>query len=490
MLPPRRVGVFDIRQAAAPFRSAPCGMRHEPRSYLFSCCLSAALALLPAPSAGQMPDFTRLMREEGRVVVNVSTTYRLDWGVPDTPLGEPSAEELLRDFLRRQLEPYVPYDYEARSLGSGFIIAEDGYILTNAHVVGGPQGQEIVVRLADRREFEARVVGADRLTDIALLKIDARGLPAARIGDPQRLEPGEWVAAVGSPFGFERSITAGIVSAKGRTLPEESYVPFIQSDVAVNPGNSGGPLFNLRGEVVGVNSLIYSESGGYMGLSFAVPIDFAMEVAAQLREQGRVTRGRIGVHVQEVTGDLARALRLPRPSGALITEVQKDSPAARAGLRAGDVVTRFAGSDVEGHADLVRLTARTPPGTVAAIEVVRGGEPIELRVRVGEARAEAEDGAPPARAPLDVLGLHLAPLTAELRERHGIEGGVRVQRAEGAAQRAGLQRGDIILAVNGEPVAGVADFNRRIAAAGKGATVALLVQRPGGRLYLALRVPG
>jgi len=456
----------------------------------FASCALAALALAAAPAAAQMPDFTRLMRDEGRAVVNVSTTYRAGGATPDVPLSEMPGEELLREFLRRQLEPYVPRDFESRSLGSGFIVGADGYIITNAHVVGGPQGQEIVVRLADRREFPARVVGADPLTDIALLKIDAAGLPRVRIGDPEALEPGEWVAAVGSPFGFERSITAGIVSAKGRTLPEESYVPFIQTDVAVNPGNSGGPLFNLRGEVVGVNSLIYTDSGGYMGLSFAVPIDVAMNVVEQLRARGRVTRGRIGARVQEVTADLAKALGLPRAAGALLTEVQKDGPAARAGLQPGDVVLRFDGQEVESHADLVRLTARAKPGSTVVVGVVRRGAPLELGVRIGEAQAEPAESAAPPRAPLDVLGLELAPLAREERERLGLEGGVRVQRAEGAAQRAGLQRGDVIVQVNGEPVASAPAFHARIDRAGKGATVALLVLRAGGRLFVALRVPG
>jgi serine protease Do len=449
-----------------------------------------ALALAAAPAAAQLPDFTRLMRDEGRAVVNVSTTYRLSWGGPDAPLSETPEEELLREFLRRQLEPYVPRDFESHSLGSGFIVGEDGYIITNAHVVGGPQGQEIVVRLADRREFPARVVGADPLTDIALLKIDAAGLPRVRIGDPEALEPGEWVAAVGSPFGFERSITAGIVSAKGRTLPDESYVPFIQTDVAINPGNSGGPLFNLRGEVVGVNSLIYTGSGGSIGLSFAVPIDVAMQVVEQLRTRGRVIRGRIGARVQEVTADLARALGLPRAAGALLAEVQQDGPAARAGLRPGDVVLRFDGQEVETHADLVRLTAHARPGDTVAVELLRRGAPLVLQVRIGEQQAEPAAAVAKPRAALDALGLELAPLAREERAHLGLEGGVRVQRAEGAAQRAGLQRGDILVSVNGEPVASVSEFNQRIERAGKGATVALLVQRADGRLFVALRVPG
>jgi serine protease Do len=272
-----------------------------------------------------------------------------------------------------------------------------------------------------------------------------------------------------------------------RTLPEETFVAFIQTDVAVNPGNSGGPLFNLRGEVVGVNSLIYSDSGGFMGLSFAIPIDLAMVVVAQLRAHGRVIRGRIGARVQEVTADLAQALGLPRAAGALITEVQKDGPAARAGLRAGDVVLRFAGQAVESHADLVRFTAAAKPGSVAALEIVRRGAPLVLQVRVGEAQGEPVAGAAPPPAALDVLGLELAALSREERARLGLESGVRVQRAEGAARRAGLQPGDVIVSVNGEPVRSVAGFHALIEKAG--AVAALLVERAGGRVFLALRVP-
>jgi serine protease Do len=449
-----------------------------------------AVLLAAAPAPAQMPDFTRLMREEGPAVVNVSTTFRFGWGALDGPPGAMPEDERLRDFPRPPGEPFVPREFELRSLGSGFIVAADGYVITNAHVVEGPQGQEIVVRLADRREFPARVVGADRLTDIALLKIEAQGLPRVRIGDPRSLEPGEWVAAVGSPFGFERSITAGIVSAVARTLPEDTFVAFIQTDVAVNPGNSGGPLFNLRGEVVGVNSLIYSDSGGFMGLSLAVPIDVAMEAAAQLRGTGRVVRGRIGARVQEVTADLAKALGLPRAAGALVAEVQKDGPAARAGLRAGDVVVRFDAQAVETHADLMRLAARARPGSVAELELVRRGAPLALRVRVGEARGEPSAGRAAPRAALDVLGLELAPLSRDERARLGVESGVRVQRAEGAARRAGLQPGDIIVSVGGEPVQSPAGLHALIAKAGAGAVVALLVDRVGGRLFLALKVPG
>jgi serine protease Do len=440
------------------------------------------LAAGPAPAQG--PDFTALVRDAGGAVVNL--TGGLQPVLPDVPLADEDVEDpsLLRDFLRRYFGPSP----DVRSLGSGFVIdAEGGYVITNAHLVG--DGRDIVVRLADRREFEATVVGADPLSDIALLKIEASGLQAVKVGDPAKLRPGEWVAAIGSPFGLERSITAGIVSAVGRTLPEESFVPFIQTDVAVNPGNSGGPLFNLRGEVVGVNSVIYSDTGGYQGLSFAIPIDVAMDVAAQLRAYGKVTRGRIGVRLQEVTTELARAFKLPRASGALVVEVFRGSAAERAAIVPGDVVVRFAGRPVETDADLVRLTAAAKPGATVEVELVRFGAPVTARVRVDEARSTARPSASTLEPERDLLGLQLAPLTARQRERLRVEGGVVVERPGEGGSRAGLLRGDIILSVNGKSVSSPEVFRALLHAAGKGATVALLVQRDGIRQFAPLRVP-
>jgi serine protease Do len=440
------------------------------------------LAAGPAPAQG--PDFTALVRDAGGAVVNL--TGGLQPVLPDVPLADEDVEDpsLLRDFLRRYFGPSP----DVRSLGSGFVIdAEGGYVITNAHLVG--DGRDIVVRLADRREFEATVVGADPLSDIALLKIEASGLQAVKVGDPAKLRPGEWVAAIGSPFGLERSITAGIVSAVGRTLPEESFVPFIQTDVAVNPGNSGGPLFNLRGEVVGVNSVIYSDTGGYQGLSFAIPIDVAMDVAAQLRAYGKVTRGRIGVRLQEVTTELARAFKLPRASGALVVEVFRGSAAERAAIVPGDVVVRFAGRPVETDADLVRLTAAAKPGATVEVELVRFGAPVTARVRVDEARSTARPSASTLEPERDLLGLQLAPLTARQRERLRVEGGVVVERPGEGGSRAGLLRGDIILSVNGKSVSSPEVFRALLHAAGKGATVALLVQRDGIRQFVPLRVP-
>jgi serine protease Do len=438
--------------------------------------------LVSPPAAAQAPDFTALVNEAAASVVNLTGNLRPV--LPDLPLAEDEAEDpaLLRDFLRRYFGPSP----ELRSLGSGFVLDASGHVITNAHLVA--DGQDIVVRLADRREFEAKVVGLDVLSDIALLKIDASGLQPVRIGDPAKLRPGEWVAAIGSPFGLERSVTAGIVSAVGRTLPEETFVPFIQTDVAVNPGNSGGPLFNLRGEVVGVNSIIYSDTGGYMGLSFAIPIDVAMEVVAQLRAHGKVTRGRIGVRLQEVTLELAKAFRLPRAAGALVVDVFQGSAAERAAILPGDVVVRFGGKPVETDADLVRFTAGAKPGAAVEVELVRHGAPLTARVRIEEARSTM----PPAAAlkpERELLGLELAPLTPRQRERLRIDGGLAVERAGEGGSRAGLARGDIILSVNGKTVSSTEVFGAMLHAAGKGATVALLVQRDGARQFVPLRLP-
>jgi serine protease Do len=445
--------------------------------------LLALFLLAAAPAPGQGPDFTAVVKDAGAAVVNL--TGGLQPVLPDVPLADEDVEDpqLLRDFLRRYFGPSP----EVRSLGSGFVIDAAGYVITNAQLVG--DGRDIVVRLADRREFEATVVGVDPLSDIALLRIEASGLQAVKVGDPAKLRPGEWVAAIGSPYGLERSITAGIVSAVGRTLPEESFVPFIQTDVAVNPGNSGGPLFNLRGEVVGVNSIIYSDTGGYQGLSFAIPIDVAMDVVAQLRAHGKVTRGRIGVRLQAVTGELAKAFKLQRASGALVVDVFSGSAAERAAILPGDVVVRFGEKPVETDADLVRLTAAAKPGSMVDVKLVRFGVPVTARVRVDEPRSSAAAVTTQAQPERELLGLQLAPLTARQRERMRIEAGVVVERAGEGDSRAGLLRGDIILSVNGKAVSSPEMFRALIYAAGKGATVALLLQRDGIRQFVPLRVP-
>lgn len=325
-----------------------------------------------------LPNFVGLVKDQGEAVVNISASP-----LPDSQaslLTLPEGDPMLEYFRRFGV---VPEEGSAHaSLGSGFIISADGYILTNAHVVS--ETEEITVKLTNKREYPAQVVGVDALTDIALLKIDATNLQSVKIGDANALEAGEWVAAIGAPFGFENSVTVGVVSAKGRMLPNESYVPFIQTDVAVNPGNSGGPLFSTRGDVVGINSQIYSETGGYMGISFAIPIEIAMNVAQQLRETGKVMRGRIGVQIQELTVELAMSFGLEEPSGALVAAVEQGGPAAQAGMRAGDIILVVNGHAVEGAADLARSIAGTMPGATATVEVWRQGEKLQFSVPVVE----------------------------------------------------------------------------------------------------------
>lgn len=365
-----------------------CAWRSYSRNFLPLFCLCLGLAACSPRDEGDkqttsasqtvaLPNFVALVKEQGATVVNISASPLPDSqpGMLNLPEGDP-----LLDFFRRF--GVVPEEGGASaSLGSGFIISADGYILTNAHVVA--ETEEITVKLTNKREYQAQLVGVDALTDIALLKIDAKDLQAVKIGKGESLEPGEWVAAIGAPFGFENSVTVGVVSAKGRMLPNESYVPFIQTDVAVNPGNSGGPLFSTQGEVVGINSQIYSETGGYMGISFAIPIDIAMNIAQQLREKGKVTRGRIGVQIQELTVELASSFGLDEPRGALVAAVEQGGPAAQAGVRAGDILLSVDGNKVESAADLARFVASTQPGATAAIEIWRQGETLQAKIQVG-----------------------------------------------------------------------------------------------------------
>ncbi|HTY99783.1 MAG TPA: Do family serine endopeptidase, partial [Rhodocyclaceae bacterium] len=347
----------------------------------------AAAALLAASGlaiAQALPDFTDLAEKQGPAVVNISSTQTVKGSRfgGQLPFDEDDPSfDFFRRFMPRQ-HPAIPQDFKNESLGSGFIISADGFVLTNAHVVDG--ADEVQVRLTDKREFKAKIIGADRRTDVALLKIEAANLPTVHLGDPEKLRVGEWVIAIGSPFGFENSVTAGIVSAKGRSLPQENFVPFIQTDVAVNPGNSGGPLFNMKGEVVGINSQIYSRSGGYMGLSFAIPIDVAMEVQSQLRTSGKVSRGRIGVAIQEVTKELADSFGLAKPQGALVATVEKGGPGDKAGIEAGDVILKFDGKAVAQSADLPRIVGAVKPGSKATAQVWRQGATKDLLVAVGE----------------------------------------------------------------------------------------------------------
>jgi serine protease Do len=371
-------------------------------------------------------------------------------------------------------------DMPARGEGSGFIVSPDGLILTNAHVVA--DADKVTVKLLDRREFEAKVLGQDRKTDVAVLKIDATNLPAVRLGRAEDLQVGEWVAAIGAPFGFDNSVTAGIVSAKGRSLPDDTYVPFIQTDVAVNPGNSGGPLFNLKGEVVGINSQIYSRSGGYQGVSFAIPIDIAMNVSEQLQAKGHVTRGRIGVGIQDMDQALASTFGLEAPHGALVSSVESDGPAEKAGVKTGDVITSFDGHAVDAASELPALVAGTAPGKTVPIEVWRDKRPQKLSVKVSQL-SESESVAQNAAGPeAGRLGLAVRPLSSDEKRQIDVDDGLVVEGVEGAAAEAGIRPGDVVLSANGKSVNSVEDLRRAVA--GSKNHIALLVQRGEGRLFV------
>jgi serine protease Do len=462
--------------------------------------LSCLFALVPAACAQrELPDFSQLVEQHGRAVVNISTTQKVGArAMPQLPPGLDEDDPMF-DFFRRFIpqQPGVPGSRDARSLGSGFIISADGYLMTNAHVVD--EADEITVRLSDKREFRARLIGADKRTDVAVLKIDASGLPVVRFGDVSKLKVGEWVVAIGSPFGFESSVTAGIVSAKGRSLPQENFVPFIQTDVAINPGNSGGPLFNLRGEVVGINSQIYSRNGGFMGLSFAIPIDVAMDVQSQLRATGRVQRGRIGVVIQEVTKELADSFGLPNAEGALVSSVEPRGPAEKAGIEPGDVILRFDGKRVEKSGDLPRLVGGTKPGTTSVAQIWRNGTTRDIRVTVAELSDERIDprkarrGAAPESAPApNRLGLVLSELTPQQKRELKVDGGLKVEEVAGN-QRSDLRAGDIILAVIARgkqtPVGTLEQFNKILSSIEPKVGLTVLVRRGDNQTFLTLRAP-
>jgi serine protease Do len=450
--------------------------------------------ILWAPLAvwAQLPDFTELVEKQGAAVVNISTTQSARANAQTPQIPNLQEDDPFYEFFRRFVPQPGPREFQTQSLGSGFIISSDGYIMTNAHVVDA--ADEVTVKLSDKREFKAKVIGADRRTDMALLKIEAAGLPAVKFGDPNKLKVGEWVVAIGSPFGFENTVTAGIVSAKGRSLPQENFVPFIQTDVAVNPGNSGGPLFNMRGEVVGINSQIYSRTGGFMGLSFAIPIDVASDIAQQLRTVGKVTRGRIGVVIQPVTKELAESFGLPKPQGALVNSVEKGGPAEKAGIEPGDVILRFDGKAVNSSEDLPRIVGGSKPGARATVQVWRNKAARDLQVTVAElqddrTRQSRRGGKPPAAAPTQ-FGLTLSELTDARRNELKLEGGILVENAQGAAARAGIRRGDIILSVNNQLVKSVEQFIQMMGQFEKGSIVALRVRRGGNSLYVPFQIDG
>ncbi len=455
------------------------------------CGVTLLLGVMGNASAQSkgLPDFTDLVEKQGAAVVNISTTQIIQnvQGLPNIPEDDP-----FYDFFRR-FAPQIPREQESQSLGSGFIISPDGYIMTNAHVVD--HADKITVRLTDKREFSARLIGADARTDVALLKIEAKGLPTVTVGDPNKLKVGEWVVAIGSPFGFDNSVTVGIVSAKGRSLPQDNLVPFIQTDVAINPGNSGGPLFNMDEEVVGINSQIYTRSGGSMGLSFAIPIDVATQVADQLRKNGKVTRGRIGVTIQELTNELAESFGLSSPQGALVSNVEKNGPADKAGIQASDVILKIGNKPVNSSGDLPRLVAAITPGTRVAVELWRKGKSRRVNIVVAEmpqdgmlAHADKKhaDGSGEI---ISRMGIAASELSADQLQQLQVSGGLLVESVTGSSARAaGLQHGDVLLAIGNVQIRSLAQLNELLKLIPRGRNVALLVRRGDIATYIAIRL--
>jgi serine protease Do len=466
--------------------------------------LSFSLMASASAHAQGLPDFTDLAEKHGAEVVNISVTQSVHNNGPVGGFPGMEGDEQMQEFFKRFGIPLMPGmpgmpgqggapqpDYKSQSLGSGFIISSDGYVLTNAHVIN--EADEVIVKLADKREFKAKIIGADKRTDVALLKIDATGLPKVMIGDSAKLKVGEWVAAIGSPFGLENTMTAGIVSAKGRALPQENFVPFIQTDVAINPGNSGGPLFNLAGEVVGINSQIYSRSGGSMGLSFAIPIDVAIDVSNQLKANGKITRGWLGIAIQEITKELAESFSMKNTNGALVAGVEKNGPADKGGLEAGDVITKFDGKAIGVSADLPRAVGATKPGKIAAVEILRKGSAKTLNIGVGEMPSDGSETAAPSSKPngkveANKIGLTLKELTVQQKKKLNGKNGLLVVESVGAAAQAGIRRGDVILGLNNNESQSVEQFNKQINAVAAGKTVAVLVQRGEATLYVPIKV--
>jgi len=466
---------------------------------------AASAPAVVSPSVAALPDFADLVERTGNAVVNIRTTEkaRVDAG------GDTDEDEEMQEFFRRffgvpiprQQQPDRPQrkkpqqDEEEevpRGVGSGFIISADGYVMTNAHVVEG--ADEVYVTLTDKREFKAKIVGSDKRTDVALVKIDGSNLPRMTIGDSNKIRVGEWVIAIGSPFGLDNTVTAGIVSAKARDTGE--YLPLIQTDVAVNPGNSGGPLINMRGEVIGINSQIYSRSGGYMGISFAVPIDEAMRVADQLRTTGKVTRGRIGVQIGEVTKDVAESLGLTRAQGALVQGVEQDGPAAKAGVQAGDVILKFNGVTIDRATDLPRVVGGTKPGTRSTMTVWRKGGLRDLTLTIAElepdgkgvAKSTKKQKVEPGSA--NALGLSVSDLTAAQLKELNIEGGVGVDATEGAAARAGIRAGDILLRLNNTDIKDARQFNALVSKLDTKKPALLLVRRGDASQFVIVKPHG
>ena len=464
---------------------------------------ASILTIAPAQAQTRtLPDFTDLVEQVGPSVVNIRTLEKAS--ARPTP-GNGMDEEMLEFFKRfgvpipnmprqapRQNRPQAPQDEEAtpRGVGSGFILTADGFVMTNAHVVDG--ADEVLVTLTDKREFKAKIIGFDKRSDVAVVKIEATGLPAIKVGDVNRLKVGEWVMAIGSPFGLENSVTAGIVSAKGRDTGD--YLPFIQTDVAINPGNSGGPLINMRGEVVGINSQIYSRSGGFMGISFAIPMDEAVRVSDQLRASGRVTRGRIGVQIDQVTKEVAESIGLGKPQGALVRGVEVGSPAEKAGVEAGDIIIKFEGKAIEKSSDLPRMVGSVKPGTKSTLTVFRRGGAKDLSVVIGEVEPDKvakktpdKEEKPKASNAAQMLGLTVSELTDAQRKELKIKGGVKVDAAVEGAARAGLREGDVIVAIANVEVSNVKDFEAAVAKMDKTKPANVLFRRGEWAQYAVIR---
>jgi serine protease Do len=471
---------------------------------LTGAAFTALAPLQPATAQVRaLPDFTDLVDQVGPSVVNIRTMEKVK---SRSQQGMPGDEEFLEFFRRFGIPaPNIPghprqaprqnrpqqEEEQPRGVGSGFVLTADGFIMTNAHVVDG--ADEVLVTLTDKREFKAKIIGADKRTDVAVVKIEATGLPAVKVGDVGKLRVGEWVMAIGSPFGLESTVTAGIVSAKQRDTGE--YLPFIQTDVAINPGNSGGPLINMRGEVVGINSQIYSRSGGFMGISFAIPMDEAVRVSEQLRSSGRVSRGRIGVQIDQVSKEVAESIGLGKASGALVRGVETGSPAEKAGIEAGDIITKFDGKAIDKSSDLPRIVGSTKPGNKSTVTVFRRGATKELSITIAEiepekasAKAAAKDEKPKASSAAQVFGLAVSELTEAQRKELKIKGGVRIESATEAAARAGLREGDVILALANNEVNNVKDFDAILAKFDKSKPLNVLFRRDDWTQYAVIRV--
>ena len=465
---------------------------------LFYVCLFQFL-MMTGLVAKDLPDFTELAEKQSPIVVNISSIQK---NRANSMQGSPEDEQM-QEFFKRFGIPVPPGmppqngrgqqpmpDKQVYATGSGFIVASDGYILTNAHVV--KDADEVMVKLNDKREFKAKVIGIDLRTDVAVLKINANNLPKVNIGNPDTIKVGEWVAAIGAPFGLENTMTVGIVSAKGRALPQENFVPFIQTDVAINPGNSGGPLFNLKGEVIGINSQIYSRTGGYMGLSFAIPINVAIDVMNQLKTNGKVIRGWLGIAIQEVTKELSESFGMKNTNGALVAGIEKGAPAEKGGLLPGDVITKFDGKLIESSSDLPKAVGNTKSGKTAVAEVFRKGSVKTLNLTVGEMPSDQVEviasNKQPEKAEVNRMGLVLKEAPPQQRKKMNGKKGLWVVDAQGSAAAAGIRRGDIILALNNSEVESVEAFAKEVVSIPNGKTVAVLVLRNDETLYVPVKI--